>query len=153
MSILHAVSFDNEIEERKDKLDTCFSFSQRESNALRLSLVRDNSPSPQRMKNVSNFNQLEEHFERSLALMLHGFVATKFHYSRQSNEKCTVRISEDLKFLTWTYYHKSLFTPKDKDRIGKCKNIQQLSNFIGAFSTVKGLLYGAQTSTFLKYKK
>ncbi|CDW87785.1 UNKNOWN [Stylonychia lemnae] len=83
----------------------------------------------------------EEDFKDSLITLAHGIPAEKFHYSKQHQDKCTLLLSPTLKYIKWIYHHKQVGV-NHKDKIGRCD-----------LDTIKGIIFGAQSSTFLRYRQ
>ena len=93
----------------------------KESVAKRISLFNLNTESPLKLKLPTFRDVPEERFEDSLAIMIHGIRATKYHYSRQAHENCLLKITPDLRFIEWSYNHGTIFRPNGAEKVGRCK--------------------------------
>eukprot|EP00347_Sterkiella_histriomuscorum_P013407 403364824 len=89
---------------------------------------------------VQPYNFLEK-FKKSINIFVKGIQANKFHYSRQQEDKCTINLSPSLKYFQWIYHFKQVGM-RQKDKIGRCD-----------ISSIRGIVYGPLTSTFLKYRQ
>lgn len=82
-------------------------------------------------------------FHLSAFRLTEGIVAQKFHYSDQKQDKCTIYLSPNLKHFSWSYHmRQSVVGLVNIDKQGRCE-----------ISSIKGIVYGAHTSTFHKFRK
>lgn len=89
---------------------------------------------------------MDEFQEGCLKLVETGIIANKFHYSSDKNDQCSIFLSNNLKFIYWQYSKEnSHVTSKNSSKI--FYNF----TFLALISEIEGIIYGALTSTFLKY--